>query len=138
MKISYPFNQIKGPNAEHYHNHFRARFNHIPSFNRHWNEGLALIREAGKEPTFERMQKYFLVIHKEVYPDLDKSRSVLFDAPLYILTISSGKEITQKEICSAGRILILVPWLASVIGRTNFDSLTVRIGKKKYDVKPYK
>lgn len=133
-----PFNQIKGPNAKHYHDHFRSRFSHIPNFNHHWNEGLALIREAGKEPTFERMQKYFTVIHEKVFPDLDKSRSVLFDAPLFVFSISNDKEVIQKEISTTGRIMAVIPWLGPIIGRADFNSLIVKIGKRRYEVELYK
>jgi len=133
-----PYDLIKGPNAKHYHDHFQSRYGHLPSFNHHWNEGLSLIREANKEPTFDRMEKFFRVMSEKVYPELIKNRPSHYGAPLYVFTISKNKEIIQKEISGAGRIRIIIPWLGAIIERTNFKSLTVRIGKKRFDVKPYK
>jgi len=133
-----PYDQIKGPNAKHYHDHFRSRYGYLPNFNHHWNEGLGLIREAGREPTFDRMERFFKVMSEKVYSDLVKERPLYYDAPLYVLTITRNKEILLKEISGAGRILIIIPWVRAVIERVNFRSLTVRIGKKRFDVKPYK
>lgn len=133
-----PYDQIKGPNAKHYHDHFQSRYGYLPNFNHHWNEGLKLIREANREPTFNRMEKFFKVMSEKVYPELVGNRPLHYDAPLYVFTISGSKEIIQKEISGIGRIKIIIPWLGAVIERANFESLTVRIGKKRFDVKPYK
>ena len=133
-----PFDQIKGPNAKHYHDHFRSRYGYLPNFNHHWNEGLSLIEQANKVATFKRMEKFFKVMSEKVYPELVDSRPLSYDAPLYVLTISRDKEVIQKEISGIGRIMILFPWLGPIVERTNFRGLTIRIGSKRFDVRPYK